>query len=184
MDTLRTLVTRAERAASVLAALTLLAVLAVVACDVLLRYAFARPLTWSYDLISMYLMPAGFFFAASNTFREGHHVAVDVFAQRMPRRARRAAALLGCLLVIPVFGAIAWLSARTALHAWRNAEVVSGAVAWPTWPPAAVCAAGLALLVVRLALECVAQAWSLRRDAGALPDAGVAEDPVERGARG
>ena len=59
-----------ERLYRLVAATCLAAIMLIVAADVLLRYLFNAPLSWAFDLISLYLMAGVFFLSrmpASNT---------------------------------------------------------------------------------------------------------------------
>src|SRR4051794_27976659 len=50
-----------EKAVSTIAAIFMFAIMMIVFSDVVMRYAFNRPFSWAYDLISLYLMAGGFF---------------------------------------------------------------------------------------------------------------------------
>jgi TRAP-type C4-dicarboxylate transport system permease small subunit len=149
-------VERLENVGGMLAAVSIFAVMAIVFVDVFLRYFLRSPLSWSYDLISLYLVPIVFFFVLSGTFRNDNHIAVDLVYLRLPETARRIARLLIAALTIPVFVGIVMLSLKDADQAYRNNEVLSGAILWPTWIPLAVVALGCGLLVIRLVLDAVA----------------------------
>ena len=45
-----------EKIASTIAAVFMFAIMIIVFGDVIMRYAFNRPFSWAYDLISLYLM--------------------------------------------------------------------------------------------------------------------------------
>jgi len=68
----------------------MLMIMATVAADVFSRYVLNAPFAWSYDLISVYLMPGIFFFFLSDTFRQHGHVAVDIVQHRMSAACRHA----------------------------------------------------------------------------------------------
>src|ERR1700727_982593 len=85
---------RIETAAGVLAAIALAAIMAIVALDVSMRYIFNRPFAWSYDFVSLYVMPALFFLALSRTYAVNGHVNVDLLHHFIGRRSRRFLELL------------------------------------------------------------------------------------------
>jgi TRAP-type C4-dicarboxylate transport system permease small subunit len=147
---------RLENVGGILAAVSIFAMMAIVFVDVFLRYFLRSPLSWSYDLISLYLVPIVFFFVLSETFRKDNHIAVDLLYLRLPGFLRRIARLVIAVLTIPVFLDIVMLSLKDADQAYRNNEVLSGAILWPTWIPLVVVALGCGLLVLRLALDAVA----------------------------
>jgi TRAP-type C4-dicarboxylate transport system permease small subunit len=128
----------------------------IVFLDVFLRYFFRSPFTWSYDLISLYLVPVLFFLVISETFKRNHHIAVDLLYLRFLETGKRIARLLIALLTIPIVWEIVTLSARDAIDGYRNNEVLSGAILWPTWIPLLVVVLGFGLLIVRLALDAIA----------------------------
>lgn len=169
-------VTRLEHAASTGAAAAMFAIMLIVFADVGLRYLFNSPLAWSYDLISLYLMGAAFFFALSETLRRNHHVAVDILYLRLSLRARRIWKLLGWLLSLLLFAVIFVLAVQTSWSRWTGDNVVAGAIPWPTWIPAAIAALGFGLLLARLALGVLAMGLALV--AGRALDAGIAGEDV------
>ena len=150
------LVERLEDVGGMLAAVSIFAMMAIVFVDVFLRYFLRSPLSWSYDLISLYLVPIVFFLVLPETFRKDNHIAVDLLYLRLPESTRRITRLAIATLTIPVFLDIVMLSLKDASQAYRNNEVLSGAILWPTWIPLVVVALGCGLLVLRLALDAVA----------------------------
>lgn len=149
-------IARLEGALVTVAALAVLAIMLIVVVDVVLRYLFNAPLAWSYELISSYLMPASFFFGVSETLRREQHVNVDIVYARFPLRLRRLCKMIGWLAAGIVFALITWLAARGAWSRFVTADVMAGAIPWPTWIPAAVGATGLAVMTLRLGLGAAA----------------------------
>jgi len=147
-----------ETVLSSVAALFVFVIMAVVAVDVGMRYFLNAPLSWSYDLISMYLMVGIFFFALSDAAQHNHHISVDILFQYIPVSLRRIFQIIGYVVAIPFFMAIFWLGARQAVGRFQAGDVVSGAIAWPTWPPSAMVALGAGLIVIRLVFRVIALA--------------------------
>ncbi|MCC6194831.1 MAG: TRAP transporter small permease [Burkholderiales bacterium] len=162
---------RIDAALSLVGAAMMILIMAIVAADVFSRYAFNAPFAWSYDLISVYLMPGIFFFFLSDTFRENGHVAVDIAQQRMPPLWRHAALLVVCACALVVFALVLWASAARAWHAFAANEVLAGGIAWPIWIAAGFVPVGAGMLVVRLLLATIGHALSVltRRTVIALP---------------
>jgi len=161
---------RVERAADRLAAGVLLVIMLIVVSDVGLRYAFNSPLSWSYDLISLYLMLAAFFPALAPTHRNDGHIAVDLFQRHIPARALRIGLALGHSAALVLFALMTWLFAGKAFAAAAAGEAMYGVFPWPTWPRYAIVCLGLALLTLRQAIV----VWSNVRGA-------LAADPVRPG---
>lgn len=143
----------AERFAIYAAAAVMFAIMLIVVADVFGRYALNSPLGWSYDLISMYLTVAVFFFALSPSFAGRHHVAVDIFCRRAPQAVQRLLRLFWQMVALSIFVAIAGLLLEQALTAWQNAEVIAGEIPWPTWVPPASGTLGAGVLATRLVLS-------------------------------
>ncbi len=132
-----------------LSAIPVLAMMAVVTIDVAMRYAANAPLAWSYDLVSMYLMPAIVFPSLAYVQRRSHHVNVDLLYRRLPPAGKRAATALSLVASGGVMAIIGGLAAMRAETAWVDEEVVSGPIAWPVWIGHALLAFGAALFVLR-----------------------------------
>src|ERR1700730_12646656 len=80
---------RVERLMALVAAFMMFAIMVIVAADVAMRYIFNSPFAWAYDLISLYLMGALFYFALSRAFAEGAHISVDILQYSMSENLRR-----------------------------------------------------------------------------------------------
>lgn len=120
-----------------------------VTIDVALRYSLGAPLTWSYDLVSMYLLPAIVFLPLALVQRNAHHVNVDILYLRFSAGGQRlasAASLTGAAIVIAIIGVLA---ARRAWTSFIGDEVISGPVPWPVWVGPALLALGAGIFVLR-----------------------------------
>lgn len=157
----RALMAALERILRAIGVACLLAVMAIVFCDVGARYLMNAPFPWSYELIGMYLMPAMFYFAVSDTLAADHHVAVDLLRPAMPPWLARGVEVLGGLAMAGVFSVIVWLFASSSLEKWASGAVVMGAVEWPSWIPDAIVALGSAVIALRLLGRAVGHALSL-----------------------
>src|SRR5690625_8028953 len=67
-----------------LACFALFIIMVIVFFDVLSRYLFNAPFSWSYTLIGFYLMTTVFFFAFSVGFRYQAHVKIDFLCHYFP----------------------------------------------------------------------------------------------------
>jgi len=144
-----------------IAAGCLLAVMLIIFCDVLARYLFNSPLIWTYELVGMYLMPALFYFAVSDTLAEDHHIAVDLLARWFPAPLRRAIEVVSGALMAALFLWLVWLFGQSSLANYRSGAVVMGAREWPTWLPDLVVVIGSAAIALRLAGRVVGHFVSL-----------------------
>jgi len=150
-----------ERVALGVAMLMMLAVMAIVSADVFMRYVFNSPFSWAYDLISLYLMAGIFFLALSQTYAAGGHVSVDILEQSFPAWLKRGCECLITALAFGAFAVMADAGLNRAVEAYRSADVVAGAIAWPTWPAIALVPLGAGLLCLRLVLLFIGHLASL-----------------------
>ena len=161
MRTLLALLTAIEAALSLAAAVMLFAVMLIVAADVGMRYAFNQPFSWSYDLISLYLVLAIFYFCLSRTFATHGHVGVDILHYYVSPRTRRLFELITCLLSAPIFAVIALVCWRRAFAAYVGHDVMAGAIEWPSWAFIVLAPIGAGLLTLRLIGNGIAHAVAL-----------------------
>ena len=141
-----------DAVSATIAGIAIFVIMIVVVVDVALRYLFNSPLAWAFDLISLYLMGATFYFALSHTLRHDHHVAVDILANRFTPRVRDFWRLVAWALTTVLFVLIFKLALAGATSRFASGDVVAGAIPWPTWIPYAIACIGAALIIVRLAL--------------------------------
>jgi TRAP-type C4-dicarboxylate transport system permease small subunit len=150
-----------ERAATTIAAIVMFAIMIIVSADVFMRYVFNSPLGWTYDLISLYLMAAVFFLVLSNAYLQGAHVSVDILQQRLPDRPYRITELITTAASFVVFLLITWVGWLRTVDAFEQADVLAGAIPWPTWPAYALVPFGAGLLALRLAIDFLGHLGSL-----------------------
>lgn len=139
----------AEARAADAAAIAMLAMVFIVTVDVMMRYSFNAPLSWSYDLVSMYLMPGAVFLMLALVQRNAHHVNVDIFYRLLPKPLQRAASIFAFLCCGVVMAIVTLLAAERAWTAIVNDEVVSGPIEWPVWIGPSLLTIGAALFVLR-----------------------------------
>ncbi|MFY0634021.1 MAG: TRAP transporter small permease [Vannielia sp.] len=152
---------RAETVLVALAAASLAAIMCVVMADVILRYLFDAPLTWSYDLIGLYLIGGVFFFSLSDTMHHHGHIALDVFVPLLPRWLRHGAQALGYGVSALLIGAITWLEYDQGASAFWADDRIAAPVPLPTWVAHGVLALGMAVLTLRCAHRAIFHAASI-----------------------
>lgn len=139
-----------------LAAAAFTAMMTVTVVDVICRYALNSPLTWSFDLITAYLLVAGFFLAISAAQASRQHINIDLIARSLPPRLRAALLAPAFALAVVLVFIIAWAGTVEFLDAWRNNLVMDGVIPWPRWPTYLLVAVGAGLLALRLVVDCLA----------------------------
>ncbi len=169
-----------ESAWTAVTSLSMYAIMVIVPIDVLQRYVFGRALSWSYDLISMYLMAAIFLLALSSTLRDNHHVRVDFLFRSVAPRARHVMELVGYVLIAVVMAAILYKGSVKFWSSFQAGDVVMTSIAWPTWLSALLIPLGVGLLLLRLLFGIWSLAVALAT--GAQTAFGVDEMPHEEDA--
>src|SRR3954466_11699268 len=152
---------RIEKIASTIAAVFMFAIMMIVFSDVIMRYAFNKPFSWAYDLISMYLMAGVFFLVLSEAYASNAHVSVDILQQKFTPNVKRLTEIVTCIVGIVVFSLIAWLGWERAVAAFHSGDVMAGAIPWPMWPSIAMVPFGSGVITLRLALHLIGHILSL-----------------------
>ncbi len=174
---------RIERALATLGALLMFAIMAIVATDVAMRYVFNSPFSWSYDLISLYLMTALFYLTLSRTFAEGAHISVDIAQYYMSENVRRVCQIVYGTLSLVLFAIIAWLGLGRTIDDFQSGAATAGAILWPTWLADVFVPIGAGLLSLRLLFHVLAHAASIAtgRDLIPLPALAGTESSIDKG---
>lgn len=157
---LSAIIARAETVLMILSGVALSVIMVVVVTDVTMRYAFQKPLGWSYDLIGIYLMVCVFFFGISETLHQHGHITIDIFAHWLPRRLVHVSLAVGYGLSALLMAIIAWQAWQRTNGAWNANNLVSVTVPWPTWPSYFMVAVGGALITLRCGLRAATHAAS------------------------
>lgn len=161
VNSLRNWMARFEQLSRTVAAACLIAVMLIVFTDVAARYLVRSPLAWSYDVIGMYLMPALFYLALSDTLAAEHHIAVDLLRPRMPQWLLRLSEVVGNGAAAAVFLLITWIYGASALDNYASGARVMNAVQWPSWIPEAIVVLGAFTISLRLMGRAIGHAVSL-----------------------
>lgn len=149
------LLSSVEWGLSTLAAIAMFAVMMIVMFDVTMRYIFATPLAWSYDVISLYLMVAVFFLALGDTLHHHGHIAIDLLLPHMPIRLRHIGEAIGYAFTTVLVAMIAWEGWERMATAFVNNEATSTVIQWPMWPAYLFVVVGSLSLTLRAAYRTV-----------------------------
>ncbi|MCB1391077.1 MAG: TRAP transporter small permease [Rhodobacteraceae bacterium] len=107
-----------------------------VSVDVVMRYVFSAPLSWSLE-ISKYMLLIMTLLGLLQSFRDDVHIRVDIFHNKLPRPVLRLVALAVHLCIGFIFALIALKATEEARFAFR-VGLRSPQLEWPTWPPLAL----------------------------------------------
>lgn len=133
-----------------LAVICVALIMFIVSYDAVSRYALHAPLPWAFELITYYLMIGAAYLGVSATFREGDHIAIDLFRSYMSPAIRAASDVIWSLLAAAIFGIIAYGAWEEMLGAFTRNEFLPGYITWPAWVSYLPIFAGFVLLTVRL----------------------------------
>jgi TRAP-type C4-dicarboxylate transport system permease small subunit len=161
VNTLISALRRIERCSNAVAMTVMVAIMLIVVTDVFLRYAFHRPLTWSYDFISLYLMAALFYFVLSVSYGSKSLVSIDMLYEKFSERGKICSVLFTNVSAIVLFMLVSYASAVRAYDEFTYDDVIGGVIPWPTWISAALVTTGTLLLVLRMAVEILQAAVKL-----------------------
>lgn len=126
--------------------------------EVMMRYVFDAPTTWTFELTVFMIMYAAYLGSAF-TMKAGKHVRVDFFTDwfakfRLPSLALR----ILCNLVVLAFWLIAtWTTLDETIAAYQIGDVTMSYERWPLAIPLAAIVIGGILILVQLIHEIVGQ---------------------------
>ncbi len=132
-------------------------VCAVTFYEVVSRYVFGAPTTWSID-ISIYAMFWAAMLGGAYTLREGGHVAVDVVVRRLGGAERRWIAATVYGLVALFFAVVSWQGAVASLEAYEFGEVTMSVLRFPAYLPLLAIPVGGALITAQSLVSAV-ESW-------------------------
>ena len=143
------------------AACFLFAMMLVVVSDVAMRYLFNSPFSWSYEIISAYLMPGLFFLSVSHALKSNSHISVDIFLNYVSVRSRFVLAAIGHLLAVPPLAFAAFFMTQQTYTEFINQEYFYSGLGLPVWTTTILAPVGFGLLAVRALLKGIGFAGSL-----------------------
>ena len=133
-----------------IAVTSVVAMMLVVSYDAISRYAFNKPLPWSFELVTYYLLVTAIYFAIGSTFRHGDHVNIDLFLSNMPTKLRRVFGIVNALLAAAAFAIIAYGTSHSVYEAYVQREFLPGYIVWPAWLSHFPIPIGATLIALRL----------------------------------
>ncbi|MEO9101426.1 MAG: TRAP transporter small permease [Burkholderiaceae bacterium] len=150
-----------DTAAAYIACLLLFSLMLVVMADVSLRYLFNAPLLWSYEVISVFLLPGLFFLSVSHALGTHAHVSVDILQNYVSDSSRYVFEAITSAVATPVFAFIAWVALQQTLEQFAAGTFHSSGLELPSWLTTALLPLGFGLLALRCLLNTVGYAMSL-----------------------
>jgi C4-dicarboxylate transporter DctQ subunit len=131
--------------AAVLGGFLFVVITLIVFYEIVARYVFNSPTTWSID-VSIYLVMWATFLGAAYTLKEGGHVMVDVVLQKFSLRHVRLIRLVTYTLVLTFCLVLLWRGTLACIDAVRYNEVTLSTHRFPLWLPMSAIPTGSFLL--------------------------------------
>ena len=154
-----------NRGVMVLGMVALLASAFILTSSVVTRYFLHASTDWQ-DEASVFCLVGATFLCSAFVQAIRGHVGIEAVSSLMPERVNRVRIALvdiGCLAFCVFF---AWKSCTLLHEAWSEGQTTSSSWAPPLWIPYALMSAGMILLSVQLAVQCVVSANKLRAPEG------------------
>ncbi len=102
--------------------------------DVAFKYMFHAPVVGTLEIVSHYYMVIATFLPLALIEWRHEAIIVDVFFNMFPRALRIACVFLTFVLVILIYGALAYRGIIDALHAQKIGEMAMGSAMTVIWP--------------------------------------------------
>jgi TRAP-type C4-dicarboxylate transport system permease small subunit len=133
--------------------------------DVILRYAFNRPFSGSFE-VTEFAMSAIVFLGIAYCGWRGGHVSVDILERPLDNPRLRYLPVVLTLVSAALFVAIAWFTADEALFTMSR---VSNMMRWPHYPFQLIVALGSAMYAIVLFIQAMS---IMRKSGGGSPNVG------------
>lgn len=122
VDRLHQFVGTLVKGSGILGALLFFMVMGITTYEVLMRYLFNAPTTWSLE-ISVILTMWGTFLGVAYTLRQEGHTNVDLVVNRLSEQCRRTLKILIFFLIMVFSIFLTWVSLVPAIEAYLDKEV-------------------------------------------------------------
>jgi len=117
------------------------------------RYLINDPISGTYELIELYLMPMVIFLYAARLERDDGNINVDILYTRLPDAAQGFIDLVGRVLALVIFGAISYIAGVKFWEGFIEGRTSVGVVEFPIYISWLIMAVGLLALAVRLVIK-------------------------------
>jgi len=121
----------------------LLLAVSLYAFEVVARYIFDAPTTWSGEAVQ-YALAILIFCALPDVTRRSAHVAIDIVPEALPKNARNVLAWINALVAALATGSAAWIVAGESMRQFEKGLMTNAANPVPRWWITAFIALGLA----------------------------------------
>ena len=163
-DRFMTVVAALDEKLAELAGWVVVVMMLTISYDVILRYFFNAPTTWSFE-INRYMLILVVFFGSGWTLAADGHVSVDILTDRLARRKQQVmlaicAFISACYVLVFFIESIAF-----TVDAWENHVKSTEYLAWSLWPIRGFLVVGSGMLFLECVFRIVRSLAALRHDA-------------------
>jgi TRAP-type C4-dicarboxylate transport system permease small subunit len=137
----------------VIAALSLLCIVAINGVNVVARYFFGSPFSWTEELM-LFLMILGVFTGAVAVTWRNLHIRIDTIVDRLPTALRRAVSVIASIASIVVIATV-MLASFQLVALLQSMDQRSDALNAPSWIPQSFVTIGLGLMAFMMAAKLV-----------------------------
>ena len=153
---LERIVARLEDAAAIGAGIAMLVIVLLVSVDVVMRYAFASPLTFQFHLVKFYLLVALVMLALPWGYRNGGAIQIQLLFAMVSRRVSGPIQRIGLAAASVYLFVLAYEGWEGFVDAYVGDRVVMGVIDWPVAWSWVFVPVGCGLLALRVLLDACA----------------------------
>lgn len=136
----------------ILGAILLAAMVTIAFLNVIVRYCTSFSFAWSEEMTVNFFVWVTMLGTACG-FREGKHLAMNIFYNALPRKARLAAFIFSCILCLVFFGALFWTGCLEVIDEYEM-ESISESLGIPVWWYTIATPAFSLLIIFRMLQRC------------------------------
>ncbi len=136
----------------ILGAILLAAMVTIAFLNVIVRYCTSFSFAWSEEMTVNFFVWVTMLGTACG-FREGKHLAMNIFYDALPRKARLAAFIFSCILCLVFFGALFWTGCLEVIDEYEL-ESISESLGIPVWWYTIATPAFSLLIIFRMLQRC------------------------------
>ena len=136
----------------ILGAILLAAMVTIAFLNVIVRYCTSFSFAWSEEMTVNFFVWVTMLGTACG-FREGKHLAMNIFYDALPRKASRAAFIFSCILSLVFFGALFWTGCLEVIDEYEL-ESISESLGIPVWWYTIATPAFSLLIIFRMLQRC------------------------------
>lgn len=126
----------------------------IVVADVLLRYIFAKPIMWAWD-INIQLLGILTIMGGGYTHISGGHVSVDLVTSKLSRKRKAILDLITAPFFLCGIGVMLWQTAAAAWASLLSREAYTSISMTPIYPFKILMIVGVFLLLIQGIVKCI-----------------------------